>query len=187
MADEKHRQAVGTFRTEHCSQDRLREKTRDKTTGGGRDARNDENPSNRRCQHYVLGRAGVGRFIRQVWAGRPTMKNPLPRPCAERPLSPSTSAAQQLSFSSRCHVIRQQKCFPKGGLLDLPSNRIDYFAAAATACSLLLAASFFFSAYAWIAGPNCAITASRLNEVGFWRGGYFTYSSICAATMACVR
>ena len=49
----------------------------------------------------------------------------------------------------------------------------SYFAAAATTCSLL-AASFFFSAYALAAGPNYAITESRLNEAAFWRGEYFT-------------
>jgi hypothetical protein len=36
----------------------------------------------------------------------------------------------------------------------------------------LLAASCSFSAL--IAGANCAITESRLNEAAFWRGGYFT-------------
>src|SRR5260221_10160878 len=28
-----------------------------------------------------------------------------------------------------------------------------------------------FALYAAIAGPNCAITASRLNNAAFWRGG----------------
>ena len=36
-------------------------------------------------------------------------------------------------------------------------------------------------------GPvTCRITASRLNEAGFWRGGNFAKSSICAATSACI-
>jgi hypothetical protein len=47
----------------------------------------------------------------------------------------------------------------------------------------LLAASFSFSAL--IAGANCAITESRLNEAAFWRGGYLTKLSIWAATIAC--
>jgi hypothetical protein len=43
----------------------------------------------------------------------------------------------------------------------------------------------------WFAPPPASssvlITASKLNEAGFWRGGNFLKFSICAATMACIR
>ena len=37
-----------------------------------------------------------------------------------------------------------------------------------------LVSAFSLAASAAIAGPSCAITASRLNEAAFWRGGYLT-------------
>jgi hypothetical protein len=37
-----------------------------------------------------------------------------------------------------------------------------------------------------VASSSCRITASRLNEAGFWRGGNFTNASICPATIPCM-
>ena len=37
-----------------------------------------------------------------------------------------------------------------------------------------------------VAACNCAMTASRLNDAGAWRGGYFKKFSICDATTACI-
>ena len=61
----------------------------------------------------------------------------------------------------------------------LPTRRLCY----AAFFGALLAASFSFSAL--IAGANCSITASRLNEAAFCRGGYLTKLSSWAATIAC--
>src|SRR5439155_1630358 len=36
------------------------------------------------------------------------------------------------------------------------------------------------------ASRRCRSTSSRLNAAGFCRGGYFTKSSICSATIACI-
>ena len=42
----------------------------------------------------------------------------------------------------------------------------------------------------WVAPPlassSVRSTASRLNEAGFWRGGYFLKFAICWATIACI-
>src|SRR4029077_20435504 len=53
---------------------------------------------------------------------------------------------------------------------------------ATSGCPFSAAASLAFSAA--IAGPNCAITVSRLNDAAFCRGGYLTKFSICPATTA---
>ena len=39
--------------------------------------------------------------------------------------------------------------------------------------------------YLWAC--TCRVTSSRLNDAGFWRGGYFVNSSICEATSPCTR
>src|SRR6185437_3295614 len=71
-----------------------------------------------------------------------------------------------------------------GDLFDLPFHRTltRYYTPCHAAFCSSLAASFRFSAYALIAGPNCAITASRLKDAAFWRGGYLTKLSSWAAT-----
>lgn len=74
-------------------------------------------------------------------------------------------------------ILRQ---LTKGRPFDLPlPTKTPRYAAFGD----FFAASFSFSAL--MAGANCSITESRLNEAAFWRGGYFTKFSIWAATIAC--
>src|SRR5258705_4197380 len=92
---------------------------------------------------------------------------------------PHYSCAAAL-FARAAGIPGRQNCPPGISVQVRAPPLKSLYVLAAAATSALTAASFSFSAL--IAGANCAITASRLNESAFWSGGYLTKFSIWAAT-----